>query len=332
MNQLGPTARLDAANSVAAPDLHALTALPRISIVVPVYRSEQSLPALIDRLATVMPTLTSAFEVILVNDCSPDGSWGVVQRLASERQWIRGISLMRNFGQHNALLCGIRAARYELIVTMDDDLQHLPEELPHMLRALDEGMDVVYGAPLELSHSAWRNALSKYTKLAMSRAMKIPNIREVNAYRVFRTHLRDAFSQYHSPNLLLDVLLSWGTTKFMTVRVRHEPRRIGTSNYTLDRLLNQAMLMLTGFSTAPLRVASFVGFAFTLVGVGVLFYVVGVYFVRGSVPGFPFLASIISLFSGAQLFALGIIGEYIARIFNRSMERPTYVVAYRTDD
>jgi undecaprenyl-phosphate 4-deoxy-4-formamido-L-arabinose transferase len=307
-------------------------ARPTVSVVVPVYRSEQSLRPLVERLAAVLPEIASDYELVLVNDGSPDASWEVVRELSARHPWVRGVSLMRNFGQHNALLCGVRAARHEVIVTMDDDLQHPPEEVVHLLRALESGYDVVYGTPEQLSHAGWRNWTSRVAKGAMVRAMGVPAARDLNAFRAFRTRLRSAFADYQSPNLLLDVLLSWGTNRFTAVRVRHEPRRVGESGYTFRKLLNHLAYMLTGFSTAPLRVATVVGFGFTLFGMGVLAYVVVTYFVRGSVPGFPFLASLIAIFSGAQLFALGVIGEYIARIFTRSLERPTYVVAERTED
>lgn len=297
-----------------------------ISVLIPVYNSEGSIRLLCDRLSVVLPSLARQYEVILVDDGSRDGSWGVVSDLARHHDWIHAIRLMRNYGQHNALLCGLRAARHGITVTLDDDLQHPPEEIPHLLRALAAGSDVVYGVPHERTHVLWRNLASKYARVVLSHAMGI-DVRQVNAFRAFRTELRRAFDDYQSPTLLLDVLLSWGTTKFEAVSVRHEPRRIGRSNYTVARLVNQAMFLLTGFSTGPLRMASFIGFAFTLFGIGVLCYAIGQYFVSGSVPGFTFLVSIISIFSGAQLFSLGIIGEYIARIFHRSMERPTYVVA-----
>lgn len=304
--------------------------VPGLTVLVPVYNSEGSIAALCQRLAIVLPGLADEFEVILVDDGSRDASWPVVAELAASHQWIHAIRLMRNYGQHNALLCGLRAARHGITVTLDDDLQHPPEEIVHLLRGLARGNDVVYGVPHERTHVLWRNFASKYTRVLLSRAMGI-DVRQVNAFRAFRTELRRAFVGYQSPALLLDVLLSWGTTKFEAVAVRHEPRRIGRSNYTLARLFNQAMFLLTGFSTAPLRLASFIGFAFTVFGAGVLSYAIVQYFVHGSIPGFTFLASIISIFSGATLFSLGIIGEYIARIFQRSMERPTYVVATATE-
>lgn len=297
-----------------------------VSIVVPVYNSAQSLDQLCSRLRDVLSRLAVAYEIILVDDASADSSWNVIERLSVDHAHVRGLSLMRNYGQHNAVLCGIRAARYDVIVTMDDDLQHPPEEIPQLLAAIADGYDVVYGIPHALPHSFWRNALSKIVKRGMGRAMGLPFVRDVSAFRAIRTPLRMAFEDYKSPNVLLDVLLSWGTTRFTTVSVRHEPRRFGRSNYTFRKLFNQAMFILTGFSTAPLRVASMVGFFFTLFGILLLIYVVTLYFTVGSVPGFPFLVSTIALFSGAQMFALGIIGEYLARIFARSLERPTYVV------
>jgi undecaprenyl-phosphate 4-deoxy-4-formamido-L-arabinose transferase len=124
----------------------------------------------------------------------------------------------------------------------------------------------------------------------------------------------------------LDVLLSWGTARFTNVIVNEIPRASGRSNYNFFKLVQYTLVVLTGFSTVPLRFTSMLGFLFTLVGVAVFLYVLAIYFLLGSVPGFPFLASIISIFSGMQLFALGIIGEYLARIFDRSMDRPPYVV------
>ncbi len=300
---------------------------PNLSIVVPVYNSENSLPALIAELAEVLPVLCEDYEAILVNDGSRDQSWDVVCRLTREYAWVHGINLMRNYGQHNALLCGIRQAQHPVIITMDDDLQHPPSEIAKLLDKLAEGYDVVYGIPHKLPHSLWRNLFSKFTKRAMAQAMGIRNIRDISAFRALRRDLRKAFVNYASPHLLLDVLLSWGTTRFAAVEVRHEPRRIGQSNYNFIKLFNQAMLILTGFSTGPLRLASLVGFGCTLFGLVVLVYVVGRFVIQGgSVPGFPFLASVIAIFSGAQLFAVGIIGEYLGRVFYRSLERPTYVV------
>lgn len=299
-----------------------------ISVVVPVYNSEGSLDALIARLEPVLRQTSLPFETILINDGSRDKSWDVIQNLAAKNDWVRGINLMRNYGQHNTLLCGIRSAKFDMTVTIDDDLQNPPEEIPGLLSKLGEGVDVVYGTPAKEQHGLWRDLASQITKVMLQRAMGAATARHVSAFRAFRTRVREAFADYRSPFVSIDVLLTWGTTKFATVQVRHDARTIGMSNYTLKKLIIHAMNMLTGFSTWPLRFASFVGFAFTLFGLTILCYVVGRYLFQGSaVAGFPFLASIVSIFAGAQLFALGIMGEYLARLHYRMMERPTYTVS-----
>jgi glycosyltransferase involved in cell wall biosynthesis len=302
-----------------------------ISVIVPVYNSEQTLDALLERLAAVLdapPGGTGAFEVILVNDASRDESWQAVARLAERYAWLRGIDLMRNYGQHNALLCGIRAARFDKIVTLDDDLQNPPEEIPVLLARLAEGLDVVYGKPQELRHGLLRNMASLITKVVLKNAMGAETARNISAFRAFRTRLRDAFADYRAPYVSIDVLLTWGTNRFAAVKVRHESRSVGASNYTLKKLLTHAMNMMTGFSTWPLRIASLTGFGFTVLGALLLAWVLGAYMIYGTqVRGFSFLASIVVIFSGAQLFALGIIGEYLARMHLRMMERPTYTVS-----
>lgn len=301
--------------------------------MIPVYHSAEILPELVRRLEAVLRAHGAPFEVILVDDDSGDGSWGVVETLARERPWLRGFHLRRNYGQHNALLLGIRNARHDVVVTLDDDLQHPPDEIPRLLARLEEGADVVYGTPEREQHGLWRDLASQITKLALRDAMGAETARNVSAFRAFRTPLREAFAGYRSPFVSIDVLLTWATKRFAAIQVRHDPRWSGTSNYSFMKLLAHALNMMTGFSVFPLQVASLVGFAFTGFGSLVLAYVVGRYVVQGtSVPGFPFLASVIAIFAGAQLFALGIIGEYLARMHFRMMGRPTYSVRETTDE
>ena len=300
---------------------------PSISVVVPAYRSALSLPELVRQLEPVLDDVASDYELILIDDGSGDGTWQVIDDLAKGHDWVRGVRLMRNYGQHNALLCGIRRARYELTITLDDDLQHPPEEIPKLLKQLGPDADVVYGTPMVERHGLWRDMATQVTKFALQSAMGAPIARKAGAFRVFRTQLRDAFATYDAPYVSVDVLLTWATTRFAAVKVRHEPRTIGVSNYTFKKLVVHALNMLTGFSTWPLRLASLIGFFFTLMGTVALFYVIGRFLVTGgSVPGFPFLASMIAIFSGAQLFALGVIGEYLGRMHARSMQQPTYTV------
>lgn len=303
-----------------------------LSIVIPVYRSEAILPELYARLVDALEKIGGPFEIIFVEDCGGDGSWKMIKELASRDARVRGLKMSRNYGQHNATLCGIREAQYDVIVTIDDDLQHPPDQIALLLAALRDGCDVVYGVPLTEQHGLLRNIASRFTKLALQSTMGAENARNVSAFRAFRTSLREAFESYRSPSLSIDVLLSWGTRAFGAVRVRHKPRFAGSSNYTLGKLVTYAFNLMTGFSTAPLRLVSVIGFAFTLFGVALLSWVLGAYFLYGSVvQGFVFLATIITIFSGVQLFAIGIFGEYIARIFDRTMDKPAYVVRETTE-
>jgi glycosyltransferase involved in cell wall biosynthesis len=284
---------------------------PGISVVIPVYNSAGMLKMLVEAIHSALADARTDFELILINDGSVDGSWSAISMLAEAHPWVRGINLMRNYGQNNALLCGIRAARNEVTVTMDDDLQHPPTAIKSMVeKLLSEGLDVVYGRPIREEHGIFRDSASVLTKLAMKHVLGVTTATDVTSFRAFRTKLRSAFEKFNSPYINLDVLLSWGASKFGVIQVEHNPRTFKTSNYNLQKLITHAVNLLTGFSTLPLQAASLIKF---------LIYPI-------NVPGFPFLASIIIIFSGAQLMALGIIGEYVGRIYARTMDRPPYIV------
>jgi undecaprenyl-phosphate 4-deoxy-4-formamido-L-arabinose transferase len=303
-------------------------------VVVPVHSTGEVLGELVGRVASVLGGAAEGrWEVILVNDGSPESCWRRIEELARSHGNVRGINLMRNYGQHNALLCGLRAAVYDTTVTMDDDLQHPPEEIPRLLSLREEGWDVVYGTPASQRQPFWRKLASMLIRIALAGAIGWKRARAVSAFRAVRTESRRAFADFRGPFVSLDVLLSWSTDRAAQVEVRHEARKSGASGYSFWKLASHAADMMTGFSAWPLRLASVVGFGFTLFGLAVLAYVIVRYLMAGgSVPGFPFLASIIAIFSGAQLFALGIIGEYLARMHFRSMERPAYVVRGTTPE
>jgi len=309
--------------------------LPRrcsLSVVIPVYNSESTLPQLVERLAVVLAEAATSYELVLVNDCSTDSSWPGIEDLTRRYDWIRAFDLSRNFGQHNALLCGIREARNEVIITMDDDLQIPPEEIPVLLSALTDDQDVVYGVRDREGHSLLRNFAARLTKLVLQKSMGAEVASKITSFRAFRRDLREGFCDYSGPFVSIDVLLTWTTTRFTSVVTRHEPRRQGESGYTLGKLITHALNMVTGFSVLPLQIASLIGFVFTLFGVGIIAFVLIQFAIGGrDVPGFTFLASSIAIFSGAQLLALGIIGEYLARIHFSSMDRPPFVVRQTID-
>ena len=303
----------------------------QLSIVVPVFCSEGILKELYRRIVEAVEPRHHNFELVLVEDVGGDRSWELILELAQLDSRVRGFQLARNSGQHNALLCGIRAARGEVVVTLDDDLQNPPEEIIKLLSKLEEGYDVVYGTPQHEQHGFFRNQATRITKFVLRGTMGAETARNVSTFRAFRTEVRDAFVAYKGPTVSIDVLLTWGTSRFSYVKVQHEPRMVGESGYTLRKLITHTFNMVTGFSTLPLQLASIIGIGFSFFGIFVLAYVIGRYLINDiSVPGFPFLASIITIFSGVQLFALGIFGEYLARMYFRSMEHPSYSIYRNT--
>jgi glycosyltransferase involved in cell wall biosynthesis len=306
-------------------------ARPPVSIVVPVYRSARMLEALVTEIEAALAQKVT-FEIILVNDGSPDGSWAEIERLAATREHLTGVDLMRNYGQHNAILTGALRARHPVVVTMDDDLQHPPERILDLVDKLADGYDVVYGTAVAEKHQLWRRVAGDVSDWVLSHFMNMEFAQASSAFRAFRSELTRPFQSFRSPHVDVDVLLSWGTVRFGVVPIAHRERKDGASNYTFVKLVTHAINVLLCFSTAPLRLATGVGFAFLVFGAGVFFFVIGRWLKEGSVPGFPFLASLTTLFAGAQLFALGIIGEYLARVHIQLSGRPLSLVRRTTRD
>lgn len=266
------------------------------------------------------------YEVVLVVDGSPDDTWKVVHRLAGDER-VRGIELMRNYGQHNAILAGVLNAENEVIVTMDDDLQHPPEEIPRLLQALTEDYDLVYGVAKVEEHGFWRNLASRAVKSAMAITLGVDHARKISALRAFRSDLKLPFLEVRDAFVSIDVILSWVTTRITSIDVEMNRRADRESNYTVRSLFGHALNMVTGYSITPLKLVTVLGLVTATFGF-ILLVVVLVLFFTGSteVAGFTTLASMVALFAGAQMAAIGILGEYLGRLHFRSMHRPTFVV------
>lgn len=299
-----------------------------VSVVVPVFNSACTLHKLVGEIELQLNSIHCDFEVILVNDGSMDLTSSVLNEIVMSKDFVTVLELSRNYGQHNALLCGIRQARKPVIVTLDDDLQNPPSEIWKLLLKLKDGYDVVYGVPQKESHGLMRDLASLTTKLVLQKTMGADIATSISTFRAFRTDLRDAFAEYKSPFVCIDILLTWATSRFGAVKVQHSARTSGASNYTLGKLITHATNLVTGFSVIPLQFASMSGFVLLCIGLGGALYVVLNYLLNGgkNVPGFAFLACAILIFSAAQLLALGIIGEYLARMYTRTMGKPVYMV------
>jgi len=310
-----------------------LTEPAGLSVVVPVFQTTDSLYSLLNRLRPVLINWAQS-EVILVDDGSSDVTWEVIKDIESRNPEVRPIRLSRNFGQHAALLAGTRAARYPVTVTIDDDLQNPPEEIPRLVAHLEtSGCDVVYGVPLDTQRTLGRRVASRMARQFIGHGLQASSGLSLSSFRAFRTELRSGFDGDLGSNVMLDALLTWSTTRFGSIHVEHDERANGESGYTVRKLIRFAIDTTTGYSTAPLQFASLLGFLTAALGLASLVWVVGRPLVTGqSVQGFPFLASAIATFSGAQLVTLGILGEYIARMHFRIMRKPTYVVRETTQN
>ena len=310
----------------------------RVSIVIPCYQSEQTLRPLVEAIFTALAeppaaSVVSEFEVVLVVDGSPDGTADLANKLAAVHPEVRAIELRRNYGQHNALLAGIGRAKHEVVVTMDDDLQHRPDQIPAMLAPLAGGKaDLVYGVAREEEHGFWRSAASRTLKRGLGLA-GVHAAEDVSAFRAFWTAQREGFTHIEDPYVSLDVMLSWTTTSISRIAVQMDKRLVGTSSYNLRALVRHAMNTITGYSNVPLRVVAWLGGLCALLG-AVLGAVVLWKFVAGetTVAGFTTIAAMVAIFSGAQMLSLGIIGEYIGRLHTRSTGKPTFLVKTDSQD
>jgi undecaprenyl-phosphate 4-deoxy-4-formamido-L-arabinose transferase len=297
-----------------------------ISLVCPVYCSAQTLRILVDEICTCLNG-THKFEILLIDDRSPDSSWLEILQISKENSAVRGIRLGRNVGQHGALLAGIRSARFDKIVTIDDDLQNPPSEVIKLVQALDSNGGVVYGVSTNVKQKLWRKASSIGAKQLFKKFLGFDSAVKISSFRAFETNLRNAFSGEIGPSVSIDSLLTWSTSTFCSIDVQHHPRLQGKSHYSFRKLVRFMIDTATGYSVVPLRLATTLGSIVTILGFVMFLWVTLRPLLTGvSVPGFPLLAASLAIFSGTQLLVLGILGEYIGKMHFRVMNKPSYVI------
>jgi undecaprenyl-phosphate 4-deoxy-4-formamido-L-arabinose transferase len=296
-----------------------------ISVVIPVYNSAEILPALFRRLQSVLAGLGQTFEIVFVDDGSQDDSWTILDRLHKEHpSEVVAIQLMRNFGQHNALMCGFRQARGNLIVTMDDDLQHPPEEIPRLLTVLESsGLDLVYGAYDSKQHASAKNLASRIVNVFYRFVFQTPVT--VTSFRAVRRELLDTILSYSLNFTFVDGLLAWNTRRMGEVTVTHSPRAAGRSGYRFGKLLTLALNLFTNFSLVPLQAVSLCGVFAAIFGFMLGFYYLLQYTFSGiTVPGYASTMVSILVLGGLQLLGLGIMGEYVGRLHLNMNRKPQY--------
>ncbi len=297
-----------------------------ISLICPVYCSAQTLRILVDQICACLNGVYK-FEILLIDDRSPDSSWLEILQISRENSAVRGIRLGRNVGQHGALLAGIRNARFDKIVTIDDDLQNPPSEVIKLVQTLDSNGGVVYGVSADVKQKMWRKASSIGAKQLFKKFLGFDSAVNISSFRAFETNLRNAFSGEIGPSVSVDSLLTWSTSTFCSIDVQHHPRLQGKSHYSFRKLVRFMIDTATGYSVVPLRLATTLGSIVTIFGFVMFLWVTLRPLLTGvTVPGFPLLAASLAIFSGTQLLVLGILGEYIGKMHFRVMNKPSYVI------
>ncbi|MFI3236943.1 MAG: glycosyltransferase family 2 protein [Lachnospiraceae bacterium] len=302
--------------------------MKKISFVIPCYRSKNTIGKVIEEIMVTMEALVAyEYEVILINDCSPDDTFDAIKALCVEHPFVKGINLAKNFGQHAALMAGFSYATGDLVVCLDDDGQTPADEVGKLLEKIDEGYDVVYARYEHKQHSTFRNLGSKVNDLMARFMLGKPKDLYISSYFVAKRYvIEDVIRYEHSYPYVIGLVLR--ATKHITnVTVCHRDREEGTSGYTLKKLLSLWFNGFTAFSVKPLRIATVLGGASACMGFAYGLYTIIKKFIVPDVPiGYSATMSATVFFGGMMMLMLGLIGEYIGRIYISMNSAPQYVI------
>lgn len=301
-----------------------------LSIVIPVYNSQGILPVLLARMNEALPRFlpVGAYEVILVEDCGPDNSWQVICEACQRYEWLRGIRLRKNVGQHGAMMAGLRQTRGKVVVTMDDDLQHAPEDIERLYRTILEGRDLCYAEFGSKQHAAWKVLGSRFNNWTAEKLIDKPQGLHISSFKAIAGEVVREIIKYEGPYVYVDGLLFMVTRNAVNITVQHHERFEGKGNYGFFSSLFLWTKMATNFSVMPLRIASFMGFGFAASGLLFALYLIWVRFQAGApeVPGWYALIVVVLVLGGIQMVALGTIGEYLGRSYVSINRKPQFTV------
>lgn len=302
------------------------------SIVVPVYNAEKFLRELHDRISNTFKNITLKYELIFVDDGSLDCSWKVLQEIHQLDKKVRIIKLTRNYGQHNATLCGLRNCSGKYIITLDQDLQHPPEEIPKLIQEISKGCSLVYAKYDRKKHHWFRNFGSTITNKIISNLSQ--NKHRITSFRILKREIVENLDQLDHPCVIIDILFSQVLSPRSVgfVEVFHAPNLRAKSNYNFFKLVNISLNMIFNYTIVPLRLASMVGITLSLLSFSLgLFFLVRYFFGYTTVRGFTALILTISFLFGITLLVLGIMGEYIGRIFLTVNKKPQYKIKIKEE-
>lgn len=301
---------------------------PKYSVVIPVYNSARYLQELHARLRSVMDRLNEPYEILFVNDASPDDALTVLRGIQDGDDKVVVVDLMRNFGQHNAVVCGFQSSSGEFVVTMDDDLQHPPEEIPKLIAAMQSGeLDVVIGTYIEKRHSPARNAASWLMKRLSWHTIGVPQDLKLNSFRLMRRRVADAVVELAGAKPRVGLMIFQITRRIANVDVEHHTRRGERSSYRPRKLISAAIDNIVNYSSLPLRLLAYGGFLTSATAI-IMAMVYLVKYLAGDirVAGFTTLVILLLFFMGLTMCAFGIVGEYLVRIVWAAERRPPFVV------
>ena len=298
-----------------------------ISVVIPVYNSEDCLDELTRRLFDVLDNLGKDYEIVLVNDCSRDNSWVKIAKLCGTNNRIKGISLKKNFGQDNAIMAGLNYSTGKSLIIMDDDLQHDPEDMPSLLSRLEKGYDVCY-ANFSFKKQSWfKNFGSWFNDKVASIVIKKPKRIYLSPYKAIKRKVVDEMVKYNGPYPYIDGLIFRTTQNITQVNIKHHNRHAGKGNYNLSNSINVWLKLATNFSVFPLRISTYLGFIASGIGFILSFiFIIEKLLSNKSPAGWVTLVVIILFMGGIQLVAIGIIGEYVGRSFLHINKDPQFTV------
>ena len=303
------------------------------SIVVPVYRGMDNLDPLVAQIEAQMQAsgFDGRFEVVLVDDCSPDESWKTICRIAREKNFVKGVTLRRNFGQHNATMAGLHFASGIFVIIMDDDLQHPPSAIAGMIDKLTSGYDVCYTRYLNRQHAAWQKVGSRFNDWVATWLLGKPPRLYLSSFKAIRRDVVERILDYDGPHTYIDGLIVNITHSITSIDINHQARHSGKSNYNLIRSISLWLRMATSFSVRPLRLASLAGFMLAAVSALIFLYVIVERLRDPTLPaGWASVIATILLIGGMQTLCLGIIGEYVGRIYLKANRMPQFVVGDTT--
>ena len=298
---------------------------PLYSVVIPVYNSETIIGETIDETTNFFAQNNLRYELILVNDGSRDASWTIISKKARELPHVTAINLLKNYGQHNANMCGFKHANGDFVITMDDDLQNPPEEIDKLIRKINEGYDLVIGQFNQKQHRGYRKIGSKLIGLVNRKIFQTPKDIVLTNFRILRRPVVDKVCDYKTSYPYIPGLVIWFSQDIANTLVDHHPRRAGKSNYSLLTILRLVSTILFNYSSYPLRIVAFSGMVLSffsmLLGVG---YIINNLIAGTNVQGWTTIVVLLSFFNGMTLLVISMIGEYIVRLLNQSSSSESF--------